>query len=620
MTCQLFRHLLALGCVLAGWCHLAAEPIAAPKVILPDLSEYRTVEKAVAAPLIPTRPGVAGQTGYLGLAVERDGRGRLVVEEVQAESPADRAGLKKGDVIQRVGGQPVWTTQAFREWLQTRGPGESVKLDLLRADKAVEVSATLAATSRPMKLGGPRAFLGVELAEAKEGEGVPVEQVVPDSPAAEARLKKGDRILKLDGIDFTRAARLTDILSEKKPGDVLTLAVRRDGKDVELKARLTLDRERPARGGREGPPSGPWRKEVLRLAVVCIEFSNVKHNGKVPLKEWEEAFFSRGRYAGKKNATGQPDRPVQGSLSDYWFEQSCGALRLDGKVFDWVDVGKKRDDYVQGSGTSNKTALLVEALNKVTARDGKDACKDFDGFLFLYAGERVPTNRGALYYPHAGSVSHQNKRYPYLLGAEGGAKMSPIGAFVKELGQVLGLPDLAARPENPGSRGLGVWCAMSSPLDGRPQDLCAWSKEKMGWLKPISIDPTVKQKLILGPSEGSATECFKVLVRLDGSEYLLLENRQKVGFDAGLPGEGLLIWRIVNDRPLLHESHGVEGPIGPTIHLGAVPFPSAANNAFTPDTIPSSRSPQGGGLPVHLTEIRRLPDGRLTFHIGYEYR
>jgi hypothetical protein len=70
----------------------------------------------------------------------------------------------------------------------------------------------------------------------------------------------------------------------------------------------------------------------------------------------------------------------------------------------------------------------------------------------------------------------------------------------------------------------------------------------------------------------------------------------------------------------LEESHGVEGPAGPTSHLAAVPYPSAANAGFTPDTTPSSRSPRGGGLPVHLTNIRRLADGRVTLQIGYEYR
>jgi M6 family metalloprotease-like protein len=633
MTHTSSRHLLGLGCVFAGWCLFAAA-----QDLKPALSDYRTVNQAITTRVSRTPPGQTGQTGYLGVSVQRDGLGRLVVEEVQPESPADRAGVKRGDLVTRVGEQVVKTPEAFREWLKTRIPGEAVKLGLLRADRPVDVTATLVATSRPMKIGTQRVFFGAELGEALEGEGVRVERVAPDSPAAAAGLKSGEHILKLEGADFTRAGRLTDILTEKRPGDMLTFVVRRDGQEITLKATLVADRGdaggRGARGGRggptgpggrggrggpggDGPPTDIWKKPVFRVAVVAIEFPDVKHNAKVPAQEWEEAFFSRRGSEQKTNTTGQP---VHGSLNEYYQEQSYGALRLEGKVFDWVEVGKKRGDYIQGSGTSNKTAVLVEALDKVTARDGKDAFKDFDGFLFLYAGERVSTNRGAVYYPHAGSVSYQMKRVPYLLGAEGGSRMAPLSAFVKEFGRVLGLPDLAARPENPGSEGLGVWCAMSNPLEGsRPQHFCAWAKEKLGWVKPTILDPTVKQKLILSPIEDSSKECFKVLVRPDGSEYFLLENRRKQGFDAELPGEGLLIWRVVNDRPILEESHGVEGPAGPTVHLSAVPYPSSAGSAFTPNTTPSSRSPLGGGLPVHITDIHRLPDGRITFRIGYEY-
>ena len=355
----------------------------------------------------------------------------------------------------------------------------------------------------------------------------------------------------------------------------------------------------------------------IRFAVIGVEFPDIKHNDKVPVTEWEQAFFSSGVHHGKTNATGQD---VHGSLNDYYRELSGGALRVEGKAFPWIEVGKKRGEYIQGSGTSNKTALLVEALDKVAKRDGAEAFKDFDAFLFVYAGERVNTNRGAVYYPHAGWVNFQNKRTPYLLGVEGGSKMTPIGGFAKELGQVIGLPDLAARTENQGSEGLGPWCAMSNPFNtGRPQHFSAWAKEKIGWMAPTVIDPTVKQKLILAPIEESTKQCYKVLVRADGSEYFLLENRRKRGFDADLPGEGLLIWRVVNDRPILEEAHGVEGPAGPTVHLSSVPFPIPTAKSFTPDTTPSSRSPMGGGLPVHISEIRRLPDGRIAFNIGYEF-
>ena len=70
---------------------------------------------------------------------------------------------------------------------------------------------------------------------------------------------------------------------------------------------------------------------------------------------------------------------------------------------------------------------------------------------------------------------------------------------------------------------------------------------------------------------------------------------------------------------MLEESHGVEGPSGPRVFLGSIPYPSRSNTAFTPFTTPSSRPQLGGGYPVHITNIRQHPDGRVSFLIGYEY-
>ena len=41
---------------------------------------------------------------------------------------------------------------------------------------------------------------------------------------------------------------------------------------------------------------------------------------------------------------------------------------------------------------------------------------------------------------------------------------------------------------------------------------------------------------------------------------------------------------------------------------------------MAPYTMPSSRSQLGGGLPVYITNIRRESEGRISFHIGYEYQ
>jgi M6 family metalloprotease-like protein len=345
-----------------------------------------------------------------------------------------------------------------------------------------------------------------------------------------------------------------------------------------------------------------------------MEYPDVEHNNLITPQEWEKALFSRNTYT-DKSATGQR---VFGSMNDYYHELSCGVFRVEGKAFEPVKVEKNRADY----GTQrNRSALLTEALDKLLARDGEDALKDFDGIVFMYAGGRVSgANRGSLYWPHRASVSHKGKRWPYFIVPEGDRQMGSISVICHEFGHMLGLPDLYARPENPGSEGVGAWCAMSNQIgNGQPQHFGAWCKEQLGWLKPAIIDPTVKQKLILAPVEGSNKECFKVLMRRDGSEYLLLENRTKKGWDTRLPGEGMIIWHVVDGRPLVEESHGITGPSGPRTYTSSVPYPSKSNNAFTPFTTPSSRSQKGGGLPVHITNIEKLPDGRVSFWIGYEF-
>ena len=579
----------------------------------PDLAGYRTVATAIAARAEPATKAAA-PAGYLGIASARDPAGKIVIQHVDPASPAATAGFKEGDVIVRAGSESVTHTEALQEYFLGHPAGETVKLAIVRGGKQVELSAVLAPVSRPMKLSGQRVVMGVQLRDGAAGDGAVIQSVQPDMPADKAGLKAGDVVVELDGVAVPARQALTDALASRSPDDEIKLTLKRGGKLEEVRLKLAADRgPRSILAAIERGP-GIFKKDVYRLAIIGVEFADVKHNPKITTGDWERSFFSKRTYT-KSSVTGQP---VYGSVNDYYLEASAGAFHLEGEMFDWIEVGKKRAEYAPGSGDTLK--MLPEVLDKLLAREGKDALDDFDGVAFIYAGERVQTNRGGLFWPHKGLVPHNGKRWNYLIVQEGGPRMTNISVFTHEFGHMLGLPDLYARPENPGSEGLGVWCLMSNQVsDGRPQHMSAWCKEQLGWIKPTVIDPTVPQKLVLSPIEGSNRECFKVQVRADGSEYFLLENRRRTGFDAELPGEGLLIWRVVGGKPILEESHGVEGPAGPRSFLKDVPFPSAANHAFTPFTTPSSRSLMGGGAPTFITEIERRTDGRITFAVGYQY-
>ncbi|HEY2951061.1 MAG TPA: M6 family metalloprotease domain-containing protein, partial [Verrucomicrobiae bacterium] len=606
---------LLLGLALAAQtAQPAASTAAIQSHLLPDLSGYRTVATAITTQVVRTAKATVGQSGYLGVSVAADTRGKLIVEEVEADSPAARAGAQPGDVLARLGGRPVKTAAEVRELLQSKSPGETVKLAIERKRKSLELTATLGATSRPMKTGSQRLTLGVRLKEADKGEGAAIEQVTSDSPASRAGLKAGDLLLRLDGAPITTREYVRERLDEKQAGDIVKLSLSRDGEEREVEAKLAVS---------DTSPSGNvarnlWKRDVYRLAVILVEYPDVKHNSRISTDDWAEFLFSTASYADKTNGTGQA---VYGSVNDYYREVSAGAFHVEGKVFDWIEVSRKRGDYAQGTNANNKSVFFDEALDLLREREGREALKEIDGLLFLHAGERVNTsNRGGLYWPHMGGTTFRGKRWNYFICPEGGKRMASISVFCHEFGHMLGLPDLYARPENPGSEGLGVWCCMSQENGGgRPQHFSAWCKEQLGWLRPAVIDPAVKQKLVLAPIERSTNECFKVLARPDGSEYFLLENRRRTNFDRTLPAEGLLIWRVVGGKPILEESHGVEGASGPRVFPTSVPFPSRANNAFTPYTTPSSRSLLGGGAPVHLTNIRQLADGRIAFQIGYEY-
>ena len=73
---------------------------------------------------------------------------------------------------------------------------------------------------------------------AKKITGVGIMTVIDDSPAAKAGLKDGDRVLTLDGREAKNSTQLREMIRAVKPEQEVKMTVRRDGKEMEIKAKL----------------------------------------------------------------------------------------------------------------------------------------------------------------------------------------------------------------------------------------------------------------------------------------------------------------------------------------------------------------------------------------------
>ncbi|HYF35928.1 MAG TPA: trypsin-like peptidase domain-containing protein [Prosthecobacter sp.] len=84
-----------------------------------------------------------GSGGYLGVATEESPEGRLDVVEVIKGSPAQRAGLRAGDVILAFNGEAISEQPQFSNAVRMKAAGDVVKLRIRSGDSEREVSITL---------------------------------------------------------------------------------------------------------------------------------------------------------------------------------------------------------------------------------------------------------------------------------------------------------------------------------------------------------------------------------------------------------------------------------------------------------------------------------------------
>ncbi|MBI5021215.1 MAG: M6 family metalloprotease domain-containing protein [Ignavibacteriales bacterium] len=255
------------------------------------------------------------------------------------------------------------------------------------------------------------------------------------------------------------------------------------------------------------------------------------------------------------------------TLNNYYGEISYGQMDIITVNLPsgcgWMNVKESYSYYVDGQngfGTYPKNAQkLVEEV--VTVADSFiDYSKyDNDGDGFVDALFIIHSGSGAEFTGSVNDIwSHQWSTnsplqldgvniYRYSMEPEYWIQPGDMtcGVFAHEMGHsVFNLPDLYDYGQD--SKGLGRWSLMASgswngSLGDSPAHPDAWSRMKMGFVQPITVTENLLDYSIPNIVDSS------IIIRLspnNSTEYFLLENRLKKGFDSALRGEGLLIYHI----------------------------------------------------------------------------
>jgi serine protease Do len=171
----------------------------------------------------------------------------VVAQDFTANSPAERAGMRQGDVIVAVDGKPIQRVGQFQRVIAGYHPGDQVTLDLIRYGQRRQVRVTLiqaqtdsttrvAANDRPAaapdteggRLGVAVSPMTAEMAR-KYGytgtSGVVVTDVQPYGPGARGGLQPGVRILAVDGQAVSDVAAFRAAMGRKRAGEIVSLQV-----------------------------------------------------------------------------------------------------------------------------------------------------------------------------------------------------------------------------------------------------------------------------------------------------------------------------------------------------------------------------------------------------------
>jgi len=181
-------------------------------------------------------------------ALDLPNRDGALVPQVEAGSAADKAGVRAGDVIVALDGEPIRHAHELPIRVARHTPGDKVTLRVIRDGKTKDIVVTVEAMpeenvasahaegkSDQVRLGIGIAELTPDLRQSlgiRVKDGILVQQVVPGSPADRAGLEKGDAIYRVNGEPVTGVKEFQKMAKSFQHGDVLRIMLDRHGDQV----------------------------------------------------------------------------------------------------------------------------------------------------------------------------------------------------------------------------------------------------------------------------------------------------------------------------------------------------------------------------------------------------
>ncbi len=254
------------------------------------------------------------------------------------------------------------------------------------------------------------------------------------------------------------------------------------------------------------------RRYYLENSYAALDIVTVNYPSSTA---WRRAPQTSTYYANNQNGFGAYPQNAQKLVED--------AVDLADPLVNFADYDNNGDGYVDGLAIihSGQGAELTGSPNDIWSHKWAIVPRLRDGvYLFNYT-------MNPEYWTTPGDMT--------------------IGVFCHDFGHAFGLPDLY--DVDGGSQGIGRWSLMAGgswngSFGSSPAHLDVWCKIQMGFAAPYVISSN-RMGVQIPNAEESNSGIFRLWTNgALGPEYFLVENRQRIGYDAALPSAGLLIWHI----------------------------------------------------------------------------